>query len=1212
MGKNAKDFQSETAKHIAEYWGIGDSKDCNGNVHEKRRYLLADEVGLGKTIVASEVLQQFSNKMKDRPHKVFYICGNLNLVKENEKKLLPKTMINTSKYQRKDIRAMKGRLALLPIIDQYERVFNTLLQVDKAIALIIWIEEWNIDDCFTKNRNSIRNNKGKEVLKKVYLQGKSYVNYFINASLENNKDNVDLLINLLEGLNNASRNTLRSDARDEVENLLALFKDYKLIVDDSADLKDNLNRENEIIKQSEKCANIYDEIVGIRNYPFQSLTPLTSMSSNRLGNFEERLASAFVVCKQGCGPSEDLDKLINNKLFWNIVFGEKYKENKTKQREIKEMVKSFSGGTSQENRIFSTYEVLCKYMSNITDKFWDEELRSKFVKVDDENAYKEILASIRQKMAGYIFSDTTEHETEILAIVDEFQNYADFFHQPDPGDKTDVGIVAKALLHNEKNYVLLLSATPFHYSRRNTQEEVKANTGEVNIDDQVESILTYVMGEECFDKWCNLCKIKAENLEKGEISDAIENTKAIESLMKSCGISRMERRSKTFKDRNIYIENIDKLKHDFELKFKNTTYLQIEDGPKDGDVLWILNSFNMSAYVCSIYIERDKKLFIPNEVYLDDDWLDDAVSVICESYSESDIFEDENNNEGPKCYKYRFRINDDEDLDLDGEWEYCDEISLKETPFARQYRLPLGYLKDTPWLSSFDSGYKTSCEQKEIRLNSEAISQYREVDSKHARYSSLKDELLCGSERLLFIPPSMPYYSLKGVFENYDNSSFFSKTLIFSRYKHTPRALASMLSYESEQKNNKSSSNGTLNTNSYKVRARYGLDGGEWNKESYKTDRSLIEREFEKAETIWDKYEGDFCCDDKATDFDQEENRFRYGALTSYFYRFYQLYKEDQAVSKYWVLDCAGYLYSVFQTKEAKMIMDGLYKNNKDYTYQDMIHRYCAEGCIFAVLDEYIELLREAEEEDDNKDGFLSDVKAYCKIIAEYMRESHPLIVATTVDPKTSLYLGYADGNFDDSNQGNNGLNKKLLLFNSPFRPFVFATTSVGAEGFDFHKYCRHIVHWCADENPEKMQQKEGRIDRFHCHYIRQNLAKDYGEVRNLKKDYTIWEEIYKAAENENTNKVTETKGLFPHWEYYGRDGDKEYSYPDRAGYYYPASRESLAFYKARKSVEIYRSLLGSSELYSIPREELSERLSEELGEDEIQKLSIDLSVSRE
>ena len=51
--------------------------------------------------------------------------------------------------------------------------------------------------------------------------------------------------------------------------------------------------------------------------------------------------------------------------------------------------------------------------------------------------------------------------------------------------------------------------------------------------------------------------------------------------------------------------------------------------------------------------------------------------------------------------------------------------------------------------------------------------------------------------------------------------------------------------------------------------------------------------------------------------------------------------------------------------------------------------------------------------------------------------------------------------------------------FNSPFWPFVLATTSTGQEGLDFHLYCRDIVHWNLPSNPVDLEQREGRINRY-------------------------------------------------------------------------------------------------------------------------------------
>lgn len=59
----------------------------------------------------------------------------------------------------------------------------------------------------------------------------------------------------------------------------------------------------------------------------------------------------------------------------------------------------------------------------------------------------------------------------------------------------------------------------------------------------------------------------------------------------------------------------------------------------------------------------------------------------------------------------------------------------------------------------------------------------------------------------------------------------------------------------------------------------------------------------------------------------------------------------------------------------------------------------------------------------------------------------------------------------------------------------VVATTSIGQEGLDFHNYCRVIMHWNLPSNPIDLEQREGRINRFKCLAIRQNVADKYGKA---------------------------------------------------------------------------------------------------------------------
>ena len=55
--------------------------------HGPRRFLVADEVGLGKTVVARAILTELI-KGRRRPLVVFYVTSNLSIAHQNRTKLL--------------------------------------------------------------------------------------------------------------------------------------------------------------------------------------------------------------------------------------------------------------------------------------------------------------------------------------------------------------------------------------------------------------------------------------------------------------------------------------------------------------------------------------------------------------------------------------------------------------------------------------------------------------------------------------------------------------------------------------------------------------------------------------------------------------------------------------------------------------------------------------------------------------------------------------------------------------------------------------------------------------------------------------------------------------------------------------------------------------------------------------------------------------------
>jgi hypothetical protein len=59
------------------------------------------------------------------------------------------------------------------------------------------------------------------------------------------------------------------------------------------------------------------------------------------------------------------------------------------------------------------------------------------------------------------------------------------------------------------------------------------------------------------------------------------------------------------------------------------------------------------------------------------------------------------------------------------------------------------------------------------------------------------------------------------------------------------------------------------------------------------------------------------------------------------------------------------------------------------------------------------------------------------------------------------------------------GRERAFAGFNTPLLPEILVCTSVGAEGIDLHRHCRHVVHYDLAWNPAVLEQRTGRVDRI-------------------------------------------------------------------------------------------------------------------------------------
>ena len=181
--------------------------------------------------------------------------------------------------------------------------------------------------------------------------------------------------------------------------------------------------------------------------------------------------------------------------------------------------------------------------------------------------------------------------------------------------------------------------------------------------------------------------------------------------------------------------------------------------------------------------------------------------------------------------------------------------------------------------------------------------------------------------------------------------------------------------------------------------------------------------------------------------------------------------------------------------------------------------------------------------------------------------------------------------NLSDSDRVLNRSEHVRDAFNSPFRPFVLATTSIGQEGLDFHPYCHAIVHWNLPTNPVDLEQREGRIHRYKGHAVRKNIAQKYSTRVVRQSDKNPWDSLFAAAVSDRPKDASD---LIPFWIYPIDGGAKiERHVPN-----YPLSRDGERLEALKRSLAVYRMVFGQNR-----QEDLVAYLLSYLSPDDIEQV---------
>jgi hypothetical protein len=284
---------------------------------------------------------------------------------------------------------------------------------------------------------------------------------------------------------------------------------------------------------------------------------------------------------------------------------------------------------------------------------------------------------------------------------------------------------------------------------------------------------------------------------------------------------------------------------------------------------------------------------------------------------------------------------------------------------------------------------------------------------------------------------------------------------------------------------------------------------------------------------------------------------------------------------------------------------------HRDTPYWQAVLRYGIAGCLQAVLDEYAHVLR-----DHLGIGAGRGVEKVSEIVDE-MAKALSLRTATlkvrdvetassglTFKSKERRMRCHFALRFGDQEGDSGGVETRAdgvrKAFNSPFWPFVLATTSVGQEGLDFHTYCHAVVHWNLPTNPVDLEQREGRVHRYKGHAVRKNVALTHGPETLASDVRDVWENMFTRA---RAARPPESTDLVPYWVHAPKDGARI----ERHVLALPSSREHDQMNRLARSLTLYRMVFGQ------PRQEdmvrfLLQRVDAEKLREILETTRVDLS----
>jgi hypothetical protein len=576
----------------------------------------------------------------------------------------------------------------------------------------------------------------------------------------------------------------------------------------------------------------------------------------------------------------------------------------------------------------------------------------------------------------------------------------------------------------------------------------------------------------------------------------------------------------------------------------------------------------------------------------------------------------------------------------------CKEADSRSTKLRFAWNnIPMEYVKSSPYLLSFMDSYELKKQiaavygggfkglpnppSERVLLRENEVLNYHKLPMRNARLQYLRDMLLDKNgeaARLLWVPTSRPYYTTnaENPFVKYRD---FSKVLVFSAWEMVPRMVSVMMTYEAERaaifsKYKKAGYRSSTGANRLKKDAQEILTypskylsalyiPKDWFGKPIYSIKSAIKRQIsEKLKGIQLSQHRNYAkiletlrwLDNQSDQIPVEIPQNTADILTDMaiaspgvcLYRILG----DEEMSK----TVARGFATIFNRRISGYIIDKIQdKYHSDEFYLDGVMDYCVLGNLQAVLDEYAYMICPTLDDKEK----IAETMTSAFISNSNLRVDTDRSFGKANEEKFAMGISYAVP-FAKQKAGLNEKDEKRsnnirVAFNSPFYPFVVASTSVGQEGLDFHWYCRKIVHWNLPSNPQDLEQREGRINRFNCLAVRRNLS-------HFDNESFGWAELFMNARarvvEEFANKYT---GMVPNWclpTEWIKQHEANIEWIERIVPQYPMSSDIERYNRLIDVLSLYRLTMGQ------PRqEELLDMLKgQDLTQEQISELLFNLS----